>query len=1068
MKPRFALFILILLCAVPCVWAQTDAAISGTVYDTTGAVLPGVAVKLTSKAQGTVRNVQTNESGIYQFSFLPPGGYVLEVSLPGFKTLTRSDIQLAVAQNLRRDLNLEIGNVAENVMVTTAEESVNTESADLGAVIDNRKVVEMPLNGRVFFSLPTLTPGVVPPAQGSGLGYRGGFNVAGSCEGCNNFILNGMDNNDNNKQIPNFRPSIDAIGEFNILTGIYPAQYGYGSGGQIIVTTKSGTNEFHGSAYDFLRNQAIWTARNYFQSGVPSFRRNQFGGTFGGPIQNDKTFFFFSYEGLRLATTVSQATSVPTTAMQNGDFSSLLPGKVIRDPLTGSPFSGNIIPSVRFNEVGLALMRFYPAPTSPTAPGAQPINNYSFNQTRTELYNTFSLKLDHTFSQTDSGFLTANYYNDHSIEPQVNSCSSSYLPGFGCDLRQKSQVYGISETHIFSPTKVNESRISFNETLQPAINIIASVPFWSKFGIQSYVETGSQLPKDGTPGVSVAGYQSFPAPAPFRRADPHWQFTDTFSWTLNRHTVKIGANLSHFSTNDVQANPTGSLTFTSTSAGPTTGYSMADLLLGLPQSTSNAPYAYKAYLRAANFATFVQDDYKVGPRLTLNLGLRWEVNTPPIDRGRHLTNFDPVKGIPITQANPAPNAPGGPITVGFPGERVFNFDYRDFAPRFGFAWQPFGTGKTVVRGGAGTFFQNFGLWNGTGNIRFGAPYTINNTYTSSIAQPISLSNPFPASNAVTSNSLSGLDPNYKNQRVYEWSLGFQRQLTQSLMAEITYFGSVGNHLQMTHNLNQPAPGAGTPAQVNARRPYPAYGTVNYSEWGGVSHYHSLAAKLQKQYSHGLSFLASYTFAKSIDDLNGLTDQHDFRTGRGPSSFDTPQRFVISPVYELPFGPGKALATRGVAGAIAGGWQFSPLFQWQTGNPLTAVLSGNYSNSGGSRDRPDLIGDPNANAPHTAQKWFDTSVFVLRPANNTPGATYSFGNEGVGVIRAPGLVQLDLSIVRNFQIREKMRAQFRVELFNALNHTNFGYPNVTADNAQFGTISSALDPRQSQFALKISF
>ena len=1065
---RTACLALATLLALPA-HAQTDAALSGTVQDTSASVVPQATVRLTSREQGTVRTVATNPAGVYQFSFLPPGTYDVGVSASGFKTQSRTNFNLSVAQNARQDFTLDLGNVSENVTISAAVESVNTESAELGAVVDNTRVVEMPLNGRVFFSLPLLTPGVLPPVQGSGLGYRGGFNVAGSCEGCNNFILNGMDNNDSNKQIPNFRPSIDAIGEFNILTGIYPAQYGYGSGGQIIVTTKSGTNHLHGSAYDFLRNQSALTARNFFNNVLPSFHRNQFGGTIGGPIRKDRTFFFYGYECLRLSATITSLATVPTAAMHGGDFSGLLPRQVVKDPTGGAAFAGNIIPPSRLSPAGVALINFYPNPTAVTAPGVLPGNNYTFNDTRTELYNTDSLKIDHTFSSKDSMFLTANYYNDHSFEPQVNSCSSAFLPGYGCDLVQKSQVYGIAETHILSASKVNDFRISFNETLQPAINQISSTPYWSKFGITSIIQNGSELPKQGTPGTTLTGYQSLPGPAPFRRADPHWQFTDTFSWTHGKHTVKVGANQSHAATNDVQASqPAGTLTFTNTSASLTSSYGVADMVLGLPASTSNSPYAYKAYLRQSNVAAFIQDDWKILPSLTLNLGLRWELNTPPLDYGNHLTNFDPARGIPVTQGNPAPGAPGGPIVVGFTGGQVYNFDWKAFAPRFGFAWQPSRNGKTVIRGGAGTFYQNIGLWNGTGTIRFASPYTVNNTYTASTTQPITLADPFPSRNAVTANTMSGLDVNYKSQRVYEWSLGAQRQLTGDMLLDVTYFGSVGNHLQMTHNLNQPSPGAGTPAAVNARRRYPQYGTVNYSEFGGVSHYHSMVGKLQKRMGNGLSFLASYTFSKSLDDLNGLTNQGDFRTARGPSTFDIRNRFVVSPVYELPFGKGKAYANNGVSATLAGGWQLSPLLQWQSGNPLTAVYSGNFSNSGGSRDRPDVTGDPNVNAPHTPEKWFATAVFPLRAASGAAGATYGFGNEGVGVIRSPGLIQMDISVVRNFQIREQMRVQFRAEFFNLFNHANFQFPNLNADTAAFGKITGALDPRQSQFALKLSF
>src|SRR5215467_5479601 len=338
-------------------------------------------------------------------------------------------------------------------------------SAELGTVVDNTRVVEMPLNGRTFYSLATLVPGVAPPVQGSSLGYRGGFNVSGSCEGCNNFSLNGIENNDNTTMAPMLRPSIDAIQEFTILTGVYPAQYGYGSGGQVVVTTKSGTNDFHGTVYDFLRNSGFLTARNFFQAPntkIPSFKRNQFGATLGGPIQKDKTFFFYSYEGLRSGSAVIALDTVPTAAMKNGDFSVLLPSKTIRDPNTGQPFQGNIIPANRISAIGQALLSFYPDPTFVTPAGLQPSNNYSYNATRTENMNQHIIKLDHTFNQKDSAFLSLNYYNTEFVERvSVPSCGASSLPKFGCIGSIQEGIFGISEIHAFSPTMVNEVKVGY-------------------------------------------------------------------------------------------------------------------------------------------------------------------------------------------------------------------------------------------------------------------------------------------------------------------------------------------------------------------------------------------------------------------------------------------------------------------------------------------------------------------------------------------------------------------------------------------------------------------------------
>lgn len=1050
--------VLLMLLASP-VWAQ-QAALSGTVQDATGAVLPGASLKLISKAQGTVREQLTNEAGAYAFTFLPPGVYDLEISMAGFKTLTRTDLTLAVAQNARMDFQLEVGNVTDEIMVSANAETINTMSAELGAVVDNARVVEMPLNGRTFYSLATLVPGVAPPRQGSSNSHRGGFNVAGAAETANNFSLNGFENNDSATMAPLLRPSIDAIQEFTILTGVYPAQYGYGDGGQVIVTTKSGTNEFHGSAFHFIRNSAVLTARNFFQAPgpLPSFKRNQFGGTIGGPVKKDKTFFFYTYEGFRDGASVDVRSTVPTVAMKRGDFSNLLPARVIRDPQTGQAFSGNIIPSNRISSIGRGLLDFFPDPTFDTAPGREPSNNFAFNASRFENMNQHILKLDHTFSSKDSGYITANYYKAVATERiNVPSCGANPLPKFSCDGVIETGVFGIAETHVFSPALVNEVRLGYMLEQNPAIKKVTYTPFWRPLGIEPLTRRLSpSYPHEGPPTANFQSYTGW-TNSLFDRDDNHWQFTDNLSWTRGKHTVKTGF---YFASHGVNLWPpttiAGQVDFTNSSQGPTTGYAMADVLLGLPTRTQLKPNPVKYSVHVWNMSSYVQDDYKVNAKLSLNLGLRWELNAPPTTLPDVQTSFDPVRGIPVREGS-----------NGF-GRRLFNFDKKLFAPRLGFAYQPRGDGKTVIRGGAGTFVSNFPIWNGISGIYAGFPVTIENVYTSSIAQPVTLSDPFPAANAVTRNNLVGVERNQQYPRSYQWSLGVQRQLTEARVFEVTYMGKAGNHLRTTEDINQPTPGLGTPAQVNARRLYPTFGQINFYKWDGNARYHSMQTRLQQRYSHGLSFLVAYTYSNSIDDTGARTRASDRRTARGPSNFDTRQRVAVSPVYELPFGAGKSFATSGVAARIFGGWQISPLFQWQTGVPLTPTLSGNYSNTAGTTDRPDVIADPNKDAPHNAQRWFNTSAFVLRPASGAPGATYSFGNAGTGIIKSPGQTILDVSIVRTFAVSERVNMQFRAEIFNALNHTNFGFPNLIADTPQFGSITTASAPRQSQFALKIIF
>jgi outer membrane receptor protein involved in Fe transport len=1076
MKLRTIGFFVLLLFLVPAIWAQNEGAISGTVQDSSGAVLPSASVKLTNHEQGTLRNAQTNQSGVYQFTFLPAGTYDLEVTATGFKTQTRKDLTLAVAQNVRMDLTLDVGNVSENVTVSAAVATVNTESGEVGTVVDNRRVVEMPLNGRQMWSLAALTPNVMPPTQNSSLSFRGGFNVAGNNETSNNFLLNGFDNNDPDVYAPNFRPSIDAIEEFNVLTGIYSAQYGYGSGGQVIVTTKSGGNGFHGSAFEFLRNQ-VFDARNPFLTGpTPSFKQNQFGGTLGGPIIKNKTFFFYSYEGLRQSAGFSALNTVPTLAEHNGDFSSI--PVTLKDPSTGAPIPGNNLVG-RITPVGAALMAFLPV-GSPNAPGVLPVNNFTYNDTRKENMNEDSLKIDHNFSGKDSGYATANYFNDPSFEPSNSLCQPKNLPGFACNVNQRSEVYGLAETHIFSPSMVNQARIGISMLIQPRTPQNVD-NFWGPFGVVP-TPVPINLPVIGPPLTTVTSYftsNGFGNYSSQRRFDVIWVYNDNFSITRGKHTFKMGGNLSHFYTNNFSSSRyNGALTFTNgNAAAPSTGYGLADMLLGTPTSTGNTPYQEKYYGLESIIGVYVQDDYKVSRNLTLNLGLRWEMNTPPSDGANRMTTFNPTTGQPQTQQNPGV---GAVTTVPQDnlGIHVMKFDKTDFGPRVGFAWQPFKDGKTVLRGGAGTFFNGLNINNGIGGIFKGYPYTLANTYTSSQTAPIALSNPFPtASQVVTTISLTGVDPNFKNPRVYEWSMGIQRQITSDMVADITYFGSSGNHLQWTQNINQPLPGPGTTQQVQARRPYPQWGAISYYEFGANSHYQSLQAKLTKRYAYGLSFLAAFTYGKSMDDdgSNGggaASNQYDQTTARGLSSFDVRYRFVVSPVWELPFGKGRYFLKDGVGSLLAGGWQLSFLFQAQTGTPLTATLSGNYSNTGDAVARPNVTCNPNSGAPRTPAQWFNTSCFQVPIASGKTGAPYTFGNEGRSVIEGPGLVTLDLSLVRNFQVREWLKLQFRAESFDALNHPIFNLPNTTADSSNFGTITQTIavgtPVRQNQLAVRIVF
>jgi outer membrane receptor protein involved in Fe transport len=1053
-----ALSLLSVGAAVPA-WAQTNEAnLSGIIYDSTHAVLPGATVNLVSVDRGITRSAVSNEAGAYQFSFVQPGSYEIEVGLDGFKTVKREGVVLTPAQTARLDFTLEVGGVSEAVSVSAAAAPLTTTTAQISETLNATSVESLPINGRNFYSLPQLAPGVTPPAQGSGNSLRGGFNVSGSGDSSNYFILNGLDNNDSVTATPLFRPSIDAIEELTVLTGLYPAQYGFLSGGQIITTIKSGTNQVHGSMFDFFRNSAIGTSRNYFQTTVPDYNRNQFGGTFGGPVVKSKTFFFVSYEGLRSKESVPITSTVPTAAMKAGDFSSLLPSVVIRDPVTGVAFPGNVIPRDRINPIGAALLALYPNQTSPTSAGSLPANNFFWDPTRPEQTNTYSFKIDHTFSKSDTGYVSVNSFRQTSHEPigRTGCNGGSQLPNLGCQLTYNAEVYGAAETHIFSGNLINQAYMGYSRGEQPYSADGTAIDFWGQFGLHPRTSMPVGLPTTGVPNLSMTGFTSIQSGSQYRK-DPRWQFTDTLSWTTGPHTITAGLNWSRLTANYVRTIPvSGTLAFTNSSAGPTTGYSAADVLLGFPATTSWADKALEMNFLTHSIAAYLQDNYKVSGSLSLNLGLRWELNTPLTEGHNFVDSFDPATGTPIAAA-----------TNGY-GPNLYNSDYKDFAPRIGFAWLPLASGDTVIRGGFGTYFNRIPVGSQSFLIWGQYPFSTVTTYTSSRTQPVALDSAFSSPNAVSSIAVSGVDPDYKNPRTYQWSLSLQRQLPASIVADVAYVGSSSQNQLTSRDINQASAGAGTPAQVNARRPYPQYGAITYYFWDGTGSYNSLQTKLSRRFNHGLSFTAAYTLGSSTTTTNNRTNQFDESTGSGPSSFDTRHRFVLSGTYDLPFGEERRWLTQGMAAHVFGGWQFTPVFQIQTGQPLTATLSGNFSNSGQSAsDRPNVIGDPNANAPHTPQQWFDTSVFQVPAASGQAGATYSFGNEEPGIIRGPGLKQFDASIVRTLKLND-VQLQIRAEIFNVFNTVNWGLPAVVANTATFGSITTARDPRITQLSLKLSF
>ncbi len=672
---------------------ENTATIAGQVLDGSGAGIAGATVTARNVLTGFERSAVTNQSANYTLPLLPIGKYDVTAVKQGFENTKQTDIVLQIDQHARLDFSLKVGATSSTVEVTADVPLTQTDSSSTGAVIDNRKVVELPLNGRQFYSLALLTPGVAPSAQGSLLSFRGGFNVAGASELNNNFTLNGLGNNNQLLSAPAFRPSIDAIEEFKILTGVFPAEYGRNSGSQVIVTTKAGTNSVHGTAFEFLRNQVL-DGRNFFAppGQKPVFRQNQFGGTVGAPIIRNKTFFFLSYEGTRSTQQITSLTNVPTPAMINGDFSGL--SKAIIDPSTGVRFPNNIIPASRISAPGQFLARLYPTPTTATPAGAAPTNNYTFNEPQIDSLNLGSVRVDHTLSQKDNLTITYNDFEDNTLTQNNIVCGSRTIPGFDCTVGLLARLGGLTETHSFSPGLINEFRGGYSEFQNPRATNDQNILFLQMFGITGTRFDGPTLP--GVPSVSVNGFAGFGEPTNFpqQRVDSTYELGDNLSWNTGNHSFKFGGDFQRFQSNGaIVGNGRGSYTFNAQSTAPTTTYSIADLLLGLPTSTARSPLNPRYYDRTGIWAVFMQDDWKLTPALTLNIGLRYEYNIPAFDKYNVLSNFNPSTGqINIAGQN---GVPAG----------AWNSNTNDFEPRFGFAWQPFHTTRTVVRGGYGIFYN---------------------------------------------------------------------------------------------------------------------------------------------------------------------------------------------------------------------------------------------------------------------------------------------------------------------------------------------------------------------------
>jgi outer membrane receptor protein involved in Fe transport len=947
-------------------WGQSRATLTGRVTDATGAVVPGTKLTLVNAATNETRSVTVGGNGEFTFLQIAPGAYSLTSEHEGFRKDVRSGIVLEVGQEARIDVSLQVGALTEQVEVSAAAPLIASENAALGNVVDNKKIVELMLNGRGYLQLAFLQPGVLPPSQGSTIGFRGGFNVAGSNEVSTAYLLDGVGNNDEASNQPLHAPVLDAVQEFRVLTGTYNAEYGRQSGGQIIVTTKSGTNALHGTAWDFYRNSVL-DARNFFAPQKLSFIRNQYGATAGGPVRKDKTFFFVAWENQNRGNGVSSLAVVPPLAFRKGDFSSL--SAPLKNPFANyAPFDRNQIPPEMWSKQGAGLLALYP---SPNLTGQA--NNILSSSKGVYDSDQFSTRVDHRFSDKDQMFGVYQFLDSHEFYPLSNPlCNSRAVLGWGCDETQRTQQATAGWTHIFSPTLVNEARVGYVRFGFYRIQEDYTRNVVNALGIGGLPDAGVTPLNNGAPQLTMTGYVTIGGPTnlPQGRHDNNYNYIENMTWIKGSHTMKWGVDylrilFNSFFTN----NGRGAFAFQNTF----TGNAVADMLLGLPFSAVRTPGAPFHNAIANNTGVYFQDDWKVTPKLTVNLGLRWDLDLPARERVNKIASFDPLTNtLKDAQGFRWTIDPKSGLLVSTPdpsllGASMWDTDWNNFAPRLGIAYRPFGGTRTVVRAGVGSFYNHQIIGNGITPLSRNAPYRLSQTagpFTPASGTLPSLANAFSGN---PSAQPPGIAQNFVNSYTNEWSFGVQRELATNLLVEVSYVGTESHKLPMYWNINQAFPG--TVGSVQSRRPYQPWGNIvsGFISSIGNANYNGLQARLERRFAQGLSFTVAYSWSKSIDSgatnstnsnnsHQGAQDARSLAGDRALSDFNTPHRIAGSWVWDLP-----APKSTQVVNAIAGGWQLKGVISAQQGNPFTIYDEIDQSGTGQSgtndnNDRPNVIGD----------------------------------------------------------------------------------------------------------------
>jgi hypothetical protein len=1140
-------------------YSQTvNAALLGNITDPTGAAVPDAIVTAKNLSTGVVVRTTADAAGAYTLPSLPPGTYDLTVEKTGFKSTVLSGISLLVNQKAEVNARLEVGQVTTEVKVTSAAPLVSTTTASVGTVIGQRQVVDLPLNLRRFGALAVLVPGTTTDNGGfASQSFGSPFSEAtyaanGARSSSNNTLIDGVDSR--NLTFGGFAvsPPPDAVQEFKVQTNIYDAAFGKTAGSTINLVVKPGTNDFHGTAYEFLRNDAL-DARNFFATSRPEFRRNQFGASVGGPIRKNKTFFFGNFEALRLVQGLSLTALSPTDAQKGGDFSSFLTGQSVnlcgaggpanlnfdsgqlfnpatefnvvcpagsanagKTVLTGTPIPGNIITSI--DPVAKKVLAGFPEPNRPGAV------NFVNQQPRVRNDYQFTVRLDHTLGSRDQLF--GHYIFGQSRQKDTTLAYSVY-PGFGDTVYYRGQNVALGWTHTFGAHLLNEARIGFQRNYDIAACEHCPRPagFMAGFGIQNFqalTPSDEGFPAFGFNNFSFVGDSNY---RPVISPDMVEKYQDNLTWTHGRHNVVVGTDMQFWQVFREEAafSPHGQIYFNgqysslASEIPNVSGISdLADLELGYPNNAARTLRFLNTNQSGGGFwSWYGQDDFKVNTNFTINIGLRYEYRRPAIDKRNNFVTLVPTgpkfsapgNALLVTAADDAQNdsfctdpfysyltSASGQCLVatssqraklGFTGRtrRTLIFsNKKDFAPRIGISARPTGSDKLIIHTGYGIFYDlpNFNNQHFVDNNPVFSPSQV---YTTALGSPPPLTNGLPTTTAnifagaggvppLTSQFISlYVAPAYKAPYFQQWSFGTESQLAQSWALEVNYIGTKGTRLGTLHlPANQPEPG---PGPLQPRRPYPDFGVMLFTTSDSNSIYNALQTKLTKKFSNGFSFLVAYTWAHSIDENEGdegfaggtggsnsnAQDDNNIRADRARAENDARQRLVFSYIWELPVGKGRRFLDQGgILNQVLGGWQASGIVAEQSGFPFT-VRATDQSNTGSGLPRPDRV--CSGEGKKTIDGWFDTSCFVLP-------TSFAFGNAGRNILDGPGLNNWDFALLKNFDLSERFKLQFRFEMYNMWNYAQFSNVGNRVGGSTEGHVTSAREPRDLQFGLKLSF